>query len=183
MADVFERIGIHSGTVFNYHQQRRQTKGYLADLELLQYDILYGEQYVYSGNVPKIGNYMQMGVKDVTLDEIISHLEGTYSLYGENFTKYSRVYVNDERQKVKFLNNTRIELTESQLEDGDIINIKQVGSSNTIFRESKDYIYQNGILKEVPIEEQMEDETEDQTEGETEKTPLSWEDKYPEKAK
>ncbi len=183
MADVFERIGIHSGTVFNYHQQRRQTKEYLADLELLQYDILYGEQYVYSGNVPKIGNYMQMGVKDVTLDEIISHLEGTYSLYGENFTKYSRVYVNDERQKVKFLNNTRIELTESQLEDGDIINIKQVGSSNTIFRESKDYIYQNGILKEVPIEEQMEDETEDQTEGETEKTPLSWEDKYPEKAK
>ena len=74
-------------------------------------------------------------------------------------------------------------MTESRLEDGDIINIKQVGSSNTIFRESKDYIYQNGILKEVPIEEQMEDETEDQTEGETEEKPLSWEDKYPEKAK
>ena len=29
----------------------------------------------------------------------------------------------------------------------------------------------------------MEDETEDQTEGETEEKPLSWEDKYPEKAK
>ena len=25
----------------------RQTKNYLADLELLQYDIMYGDQYVY----------------------------------------------------------------------------------------------------------------------------------------
>ena len=25
MADVFERLDIHAGTVFNYHQQRRQT--------------------------------------------------------------------------------------------------------------------------------------------------------------
>ena len=43
MAEVFDRLDIHSGTVFNYHQQRRQTKNYLADLELLQYDIMYGD--------------------------------------------------------------------------------------------------------------------------------------------
>ena len=48
MADVFERLDIHAGTVFNYHQQRRHTKNYLADLELLQYDIMYGDQYVYA---------------------------------------------------------------------------------------------------------------------------------------
>ena len=52
VADVLERLDIHSGTVFNYHQERRQTKNYLADLELLQYDIMYGEQYVYNGNPP-----------------------------------------------------------------------------------------------------------------------------------
>ena len=34
MAEVFDRLDIHSGTVFNYHQERRQTKNYLADLEL-----------------------------------------------------------------------------------------------------------------------------------------------------
>ena len=52
MADVMDRLGLHSGTVFNYHQQRRQTKDYLKDLELLQYDILYGDQYVYNGKPP-----------------------------------------------------------------------------------------------------------------------------------
>ena len=39
MSEVFERLGIHSGTLFNYHQTRRKTKNYLSDLELLQYDI------------------------------------------------------------------------------------------------------------------------------------------------
>lgn len=151
VAEVFDRLGIHSGTVFNYHQERNQTKNYLSDLELLQYDILYGEQYVYDGEPPITEGHMQMGVKDVTLSEIVSHLDGGYSLYGENFTKSSKVYVNGEKQKgIKFLNNTRIELPETTLEDGDVITVSQVGSSNTIFRTSSEYIYEDGKLTEVP---------------------------------
>ena len=151
VAEVFDRLGIHSGTVFNYHQERNQTKNYLSDLELLQYDILYGEQYVYDGEPPITEGHMQMGVKDVTLSEIVSHLDGGYSLYGENFTKSSKVYVNGEKQKgIKFLNNTRIELSETTLEDGDVITVSQVGSSNTIFRTSSEYIYEDGKLTEVP---------------------------------
>lgn len=151
VAEVFDRLGVHSGTVFNYHQERNQTKNYLSDLELLQYDILYGEQYVYDGEPPITEGHMQMGVKDVTLSEIVSHLDGGYSLYGENFTKSSKVYVNGEKQKgIKFLNNTRIELPETTLEDGDVITVSQVGSSNTIFRTSSEYIYEDGKLTEVP---------------------------------
>lgn len=87
-----------------------------------------------------------MGVKDVTLSGITESLDGSWSLYGENFTRWSRVYINDERQDSTFLNNTRIELSESTLENGDIITVKQVGSSNTIFRVSAQYVYQDGAL-------------------------------------
>ena len=59
----FDRLDIHSGTVFNYHQERRKTKNYLADLELLQYDILYGKQYVYDGKPPITEGHMVMGIK------------------------------------------------------------------------------------------------------------------------
>ena len=151
VAEVFDRLDIHSGTVFNYHQERQQTKNYLSDLELLQYDILYGEQYVYDGEPPITEGHMQMGVKDVTLSEVVSHLYEGYSLYGQNFTKSSKVYINGEKQKgTKFLNNTRIEMPESTLEDGDVITVSQVGSSNTIFRTSSEYIYEDGKLTEVP---------------------------------
>src|SRR5699024_6951613 len=112
MADVFERLGIQSGTVFNYHQQRRQTEDYLKDLELLQYDILYGEQYVYDGNPPITEGHMRMGVKDVTLNNIVPQPgeENSYSLYGENMTRNSKIFVNGEQQDSKFLNNTHVVL-------------------------------------------------------------------------
>lgn len=149
MADVFDRLDIHSGTVFNYHQNRRQTKNYLADLELLQYDILYGKQYIYDGGAPVTEGHMMMGVKDVTLKNVVPYLEEGYSLYGENFTKSSRVYVNDEKQSSTFLNNTRIVLPETELEDGDVLKVIQMGSSSTVFRVSNEYIYQEGQLTVV----------------------------------
>lgn len=146
MSEVLNRLDIHSGTVFNYHQQRKGTKNYLSDLELLQYDILYGKQYVYNGKAPITEGHMVMGIRNVSLSSIVPQLSSGYSLYGENFTKYSRVYVNGEKQKSSFLNNTRINLSETELKDGDVIQVGQVGSSDTIFRMSDKYTYQNGQL-------------------------------------
>lgn len=146
MSEVLNRLDIHSGTVFNYHQQRKGTKNYLSDLELLQYDILYGKQYVYNGKAPITEGHMVIGIRNVSLSSIVPQLNSGYSLYGENFTKYSRVYVNGEKQKSSFLNNTRINLSETELKDGDVIQVGQVGSSDTIFRMSDKYTYQNGQL-------------------------------------
>ena len=146
MSEVLNRLDIHSGTVFNYHQQRKGTKNYLSDLELLQYDILYGKQYVYNNHPPIAEGHMVMGIRDVSLSSIVPQLSSGYSRYGENFTKYSRVYVNGEKQKSSFLNNTRINLSETELKDGDVIQVGQVGSSDTIFRMSDKYTYQNGQL-------------------------------------
>lgn len=151
MADVFEKLDIHAGTIFNYHQERHQTKNYLSDLELLQYDILYGDQYAYKETgQPITEGHLVMGVKDVAVSNIVEQLDGSYSIYGENFTNYSKVYINGEKQATKFLNNTRLELAESELQDGDIITVSQVGSSNTIFRTSSEYEYKEGKLTEIP---------------------------------
>ena len=67
-AEVMNRVGIHEGNVFRYHQARRQTKNYQADLEMLQYDILYGKQYVYDGENPYQKEKLHLGVEEVTLD-------------------------------------------------------------------------------------------------------------------
>lgn len=151
MAEVLDRLDIHSGTVFNYHQERRQTKNYLADLELLQYDILYGKQYVYEeSGMPITSGHMAMGVKDTSITSLVEQLDGTYSIYGENFTKQSKVYINGEKQNSTFLNNTRIDLKESILAEEDIVMVAQVGSSNTIFRTSKEYKYRDGRFVPLP---------------------------------
>ena len=156
MAEVFDRLDIHSGTVFNYHQQRRETKDYLADLELLQYDMMYGDQYIYDKyGAPVIEPHMVMGVKDAEISQFVVQADGTtYTVYGENFTKQSKVYINGEKQTTTFLNNTRLDLKDSQIENGDTVMVAQVGSSNTIFRESRLYEYNDGVLTEIPRDPQ-----------------------------
>ena len=151
MAEVLDRLDIHAGTVFNYHQQRKSTKNYLADLELLQYDILYGKQYVYEEKgSPITEGHMAMGVRDTIVSDLVEQTDGSYSFYGENFTKQTKVYINGEKQETSFLNNTRVDLRKSQLNDGDVVMLAQVGSSSTIFRTSKKYEYRQGSLVELP---------------------------------
>ena len=75
------------------------------------------------GNPPITEGHMEMGVKDATLTNIVPYLEKGYSLYGENFTKSSKVYVNGEKQKSTFLNNTRIVLPSTELSEGDVITV------------------------------------------------------------
>lgn len=148
MAEVFKKLDFHSGTVFNYHQTRRQTSNYLADLELLQYDMLYGERYTYGGkaNAPKVDDHFQMGILDVSLFNMETDPTGHYIFYGENMTRNSKVYINDEKQSTSFVNDTRIELKKSKLSEGDKIVVCQVGSSSRIFRSSVEYRYNMGQL-------------------------------------
>jgi hypothetical protein len=91
-----------------------------------------------------------MGLVDVVITDLVPKLGNGYSLYGEHFTKNSKVYVNGEKQKSSFLNNTRIELPETVLNEGDVVVVSQVGSSNTIFRSSCEYHYIDGALVEIP---------------------------------
>lgn len=126
-------------------------KNYLADLELLQYDILYGKQYVYEEKgSPITEGHMAMGVRDTIVSDLVEQTDGSYSFYGENFTKQTKVYINGEKQETSFLNNTRVDLRKSQLNDGDVVMLAQVGSSSTIFRTSKKYEYRQGSLVELP---------------------------------
>lgn len=171
MADVFEQLGIYSGTVFNYHQTRRQTTNYLSDLELLQYDMMYGKRYIYGGKdkAPTVDGTFQMGILDVVLTGVEVDPNEKFIIYGQNMTANSKVYVNGEKKGTTFVNDTRIELTKAKLKEGDTVVVSQVGSSSRVFRSSIEYKYNMGqlVLAEnyvEPIEPDVQ-ETPETTEG------------------
>lgn len=167
MAEVMNRIGIHSGTVFNYHQARKDTEvvDYLMDLELLQYDLLYGEQYVYDGKPVITEGHIQMGVHGSEILYLSESLEGEYTIVGEDFTKWTYPYINGEKQSRRFINKNTIKLPKSKLEDWDVVTMCQVGSSNTIFRTSEEYVYLNGRL--LRYTDELKAEKEQQAQAET----------------
>lgn len=147
MSNVMERLGIHAGTIFNYHQENKDDTDYMTDLELLQYDLLFGEQYVYQGEPVITEGHIEMGKRDVKIVFSSVDEEGVYKIYGKNFTKWSQVYINGEKQSRKFINEHCLKLKKSTLNEWDVVTICQVGSSNTIFRTSDEYVYYDGSLK------------------------------------
>ena len=151
MAEVFDRLDIHSGTIFNYHQQRNKTKHYLSDLELLQYDIMYGKRYAYekkwcTDHRRSYGHGSQ-GCRDQGCGNAAQRR--LQYLRGKTLRSRVKCISMMKKQDTKFMNNTRLDLKDSELKDGDTIMVAQVGSSNTIFRTSKTYEYKDGKLSEI----------------------------------
>ena len=177
MSEVMNRLGFHIGTIFNYHQEHKESETYLTDLELLQYDLLFGKQYAYHGDPVIEEGHIELGVRDPEIIFITENSKGHYTIYGKNFTKWTYVYINGEKQSRKFINENRMKLKKSDLDEWDVVTISYVGSSNTIFRTSQEYVYYDGSLKPYTDElkelkllmEEME-ETETETLEETVET-------------
>ncbi|MCI6432485.1 MAG: LTA synthase family protein [Oliverpabstia sp.] len=130
-AEIFDRLGIHEGNIFNYHQTRKGTKNYQLDLETLQYDVLYGDRYVYGGETPYAATKLQLGVNPAIFTSIEPVGENSYFVYGENFTASSHLEVNGELKETKFLSTTQLLVQDLELEDGDELDVATQSNSPT----------------------------------------------------
>ena len=141
-AEVMDRDGIHEGTIFRYHQARRNTRNYQVDLETLQYDLLYGDRYSYKENGETFERTkMHMGLYDVSLDsmELVSDTDFTYRLKGTNFTPSSQVKLNGEWVDTVYVNPTTLMISGTELNDFDRVSVSQRSNSSTKKALSKSY--------------------------------------------
>lgn len=132
-AVVLDRLGIHEGNIFRYHQARRNTRNYQVDLETLQYDILYGEQYVYGGESPYKRTDMRMGMHDTEFKEVRADasVEGSYYIIGDYFTPSTEIQINGEWVDTNYLDTKTLLITGQNLTDYDRICVVQRSNSST----------------------------------------------------
>ena len=144
VAEYMNRLGIHEGTFGHYHQYQMAqgveagTPEYMQGLELLQYDLLYGEKYAYAGEDLYPATDLVMGVKDIIIDKAYFY-DDKLHIYGDNFTKWSKVFVNGERVTTSYVSGQCLTINQDLVEEGDTIVVNQMGSSDTIFRSSNEY--------------------------------------------
>ena len=147
MADIFEQIGFHEGTMVSYHQTQRDNpdfQAYIDGIEQLQYDILYGERYCYDGEFDKYpATDIIMGIDEVIITDVYPSdtIANRIIIKGEGFTKWSRVYVNGEKVGTEYVSGNEIMISTTRIEDQDILVVNQNGSKNTIFRSSNEWTY------------------------------------------
>lgn len=141
MAKITDSVGIHEGTMMNFHQTQMHQPEYDAQMENLQYDILYGKRYCYNGQDRYPATEIVMGVDDVTID-YLNPAGNTLYINGDHFTAWSHVYVNGNKVDTNYINQKLLSISLDDIDDGDSIMVSQVGSSDTIFRSSNEVLYQ-----------------------------------------
>lgn len=138
-AEVLDQLGIHTGAMVQYHQNRRGTKNYQYDMEILQYDLLYGEGYGYEKGKHEPAEF-HMGIIDQTIDTVVQIGSKVY-VFGENFTTQSKVHINGEFLATGFINENLVRVRDYILEDGDEISIKQLAPNKRVLSEEMSMIY------------------------------------------
>lgn len=142
-AEVLDRLGIHNGTMVQYHQNRRGTKDYQYDMQTLQYDLLYGEGYGYGEEGFREPAEFSMGIIDQTIDKVVQIGANVY-VFGENLTSQSKVHVNDEFYSTGYINEHLVRVKNLTLEDGDVVQIKQLAPNKRVLSEEMSVTYHSG---------------------------------------
>lgn len=132
-AEVLKRAGISAGTLTTYHQDHSKDKTYKANLKALQYDMLYGQQYIYGGVNPFQPTNMKMGVKTIKVDAVVD-INGKYYIKGENFTPCSKISIDGKTLKTIFLTPSALGLLDNHVSAADASKMKvsQVDSGSGI---------------------------------------------------
>ena len=109
---VLDRLGMHQGTMVAYHQKYRDSSTYMKGLGALEYDMLYGNKYIYNGKSPFKRVDMKMGVKPITVEQIIQ-IGDKYYIKGQNFTEFSKINLDGKILKTIYLSPTVLGLLEN----------------------------------------------------------------------
>lgn len=108
--EVLDQIGIHTGVITQFHQQAdRSSDTYQTDLKALEYDLLYGENYIYDGEVPFTASNLQMGTNPLKIADVYQK-DGQYIVRGDNFTPYCRVYFDGKELESQWIDEHHLKL-------------------------------------------------------------------------
>lgn len=154
---VLSFLGMKAGVINRYHQQYFLAEDgrdgeeedikeeYLRGLQNLEYDILYGDQLAYGGVSPYLPSDMRMAIDDISITEIMPGREDNEDyvvVTGENFTKFSIVYINGAKCDTEYVDKNTLLVKYGKLKSLDSFVVSQVDKdSGYVISSSKECLY------------------------------------------
>ncbi len=134
-AYILELLGYDDGNLTKLHQNESEEYNYLEELELLEYDMLYGDRIVFDGENPYKPTTLHMGVSEITLQTVAFQDERLY-VFGSNFTPYSVVCINGRQQQTQFINSHTLCVEQVQMTDVRSVSVEQVSEDLEVLSET-----------------------------------------------
>lgn len=124
-------LHIHEGTMTRFHQYHLDEgdvgeEDYLEAMQVLEYDILYGDQEVYGGKSPYEATELQMGIFPVIQGKTIRQKEKIV-VWGQNFNEYSTICVNGKPVETVLVGRTCLRADGVPVKEDEEITVWQIG--------------------------------------------------------
>lgn len=133
-AYILQRLGFEEGLLGKLHQNYFDAPldpGYNKALELLEYDLLYGEGVALAGQKAYEPTQMQMGTGEIRLTEI-QETQNTVFALGGGFTQWSKILINGEPVETQWISETLLKAPDQRLEPTDQVTVGQVCENLTL---------------------------------------------------
>ncbi len=145
---VFQALKQPLGIMQEYHVEysNKENEEYQKDMEMLEYDLLYGNQYTYSNGLTAYeATDMQMGIDKISLSSIKkdTSAEKSYLINGKNFNEYTIVYVNGKQVNTELVSRQRLKIKDITLSEGDRVSTAQVGDDHIALSFSNELLIQS----------------------------------------
>ena len=136
-AEVFDVLDIHEGMMVTLHQNHMDEEGYKDKLQALQYDTIYGNQYIYNGVLPFTKTDLHMGIEEIKI-KAIKKVGKKYFIEGENFNAYSKVTLDGKVLDTFYISSNLLGLKE-KVDPEELANmsVSQVESGKEILSTAK----------------------------------------------
>ena len=126
-ARVLEMAGLEGNVLFSLHQTEAEEPDYQKNLELLEYDILYGEQEALDGKLPEPTD-LQMGVDPITITKAYIKEDGLW-VECKNLTWESYIFVNGKPYgETERRGSNLLFAAGDDIEPGDVVSVVQMGN-------------------------------------------------------
>lgn len=153
MSDYLMRaLGFEPGVMQNIHSKYFNTEDPLDNqlfddsCVLAQYDMLYGDRYIYNTIEPYKRVDLRLGLYDITIDSAsYNPINGCITVKGQNFTPFSVILINDDRQDTLFVDENTLMIIPSEVKDEpvaeDVFAVAQIDKDKHELSRSNEIIY------------------------------------------
>ena len=149
---LLRALGFNPGLAQNIHRAIYNTDAVAGNatynwcMHQLQYDMLYGNRYCYKYTEPYERTNMRLGLYDVVLNEVSYNAStGSVVARGENFTEFTKILINDERQQTTYIDENTIMIIPDEVEeapkDGDVFATAQIDKDKHELSRSNTFVY------------------------------------------
>ena len=138
-AYIMAQLGYSDGVLTKFHQSSINDSDYQQQLELLQYDMLYGDNAALNGKDLKPTD-LHMGTEDIKLTGL-EYLNNQLYVTGSGFTPYSVVNINDDDAKTVFVDSTTLIALVDEPEAKSVVTVSQVGNDRGVLSTTMPRIY------------------------------------------